>query len=526
MGEIWPSGFPENVLNSLDSFFATGCMDIQRHIPCVQLRNVAVFPFCATRFNGWTTWVDMPAPLAKVRLCYTVANDDFTNRVFYRQREYGTVLEWSQNRLCRPFGKAPATVLPPLPVGDRYADPLTDKYQTWILPIGHGNGRARAGIWATHRGRLYLAPWVQSNESIIAEWDGVKTQWLDADMVDLDVWNPQFEACLKWYVKWQYQASFGADRAAEQSAMENHLNKLAELINDCIAVERTRTEEGAPDTYASTFAQLKSEQITIAPVVTTVAVIGQYGTGDDLEAPVAAEVAAWNPAAIFTCGGNNFVDASTVAGWDTAVGQFYQSYIYPYQGTYGVGAKENRFWPALSESEIGNADVFGEYFAALKGRRYYTTLVGDIQVFVLSSGVDEPDGNSSISTQANWLQAALAFSPARWKVIVLEANPMSPAGPDAALDWPYQQWGADMVIFRGPFYERSNVGGLNFIANGSGGEASGVLGAVRLDSTAPYPAPNQGMIGTPQEPHLTAATLQMQFINAAGAVVDTVTLSK
>ena len=72
--------------------------------------------------------------------------------------------------------------------GARYAEASTDK----------ACGRARCGLWAIHRRRLNIVPWIQSNEDLVVEWDGVKHDWAAGDMLDNDnVWTPDVAAAVK-----------------------------------------------------------------------------------------------------------------------------------------------------------------------------------------------------------------------------------------------------------------------------------------------------------------------------------------
>jgi hypothetical protein len=80
------------------------------------------------------------------------------------------------------------------------------------------------------------------------------------------------------------------------------------------------------------------------PTSITFAAIGDYGSNESSELDVANLVKSWNPDFIITLGDNNYPDgeASTI---DANIGKYYHEFIYPYRGTYGLGANTNRFWP-------------------------------------------------------------------------------------------------------------------------------------------------------------------------------------
>ena len=89
------------------------------------------------------------------------------------------------------------------------------------------------------------------------------------------------------------------------------------------------------------------------------AALGDYGSGDQNEAEVAELVLSWQPDFIITLGDNNYPSGAADT-MDAAVGQFFHDYIYLYQGNYGAGAEDNRFFPTL-----GNHDLISEQWQAV-----------------------------------------------------------------------------------------------------------------------------------------------------------------
>ena len=134
------------------------------------------------------------------------------------------------------------------------------------------------------------------------------------------------------------------------------------------------------------------------------AVIGDYGTGEQLEADVAALVNSWNPDFIITTGDNNYPDGEA-ATIDQNIGQFFHEFIFPYNGGYGDGALENRFLPSLGNHDWRSDDTqpYLDYFTLPGNERYYEFVWGPVHFFVLDSNKNEPDGVDSESTQAIWL---------------------------------------------------------------------------------------------------------------------------
>lgn len=230
-----------------------------------------------------------------------------------------------------------------------------------------------------------------------------------------------------------------------------------------------------------------------------IAVIGSYGIDNSNEAAVAALVATWNPDCVIAAGDNNYPagDAGTI---DNAVGKYYSNFLYPYSGSYGAGSPEelgNRFWPVPGEADWGNVIGGGAslapylaYFEALAGARYYKKTIGACEFFFINSDKNEPDGFSSVSVQALWLQAQLTASTASWKIVVFHHSPYSSETGYAdnwMADWNFALWGADLVISgHSKTYERIVRSGLTFLNVGCSGANLSTFGAPVTGSAFRY----------------------------------------
>ena len=205
------------------------------------------------------------------------------------------------------------------------------------------------------------------------------------------------------------------------------------------------------------------------------AAIGDYGYAGPAERDVANLVKGWNPDFIITLGDNNydFGDSTTI---DRNIGQYYHDYIYRYRGSYGPSASTNRFFPSLGNHDYytRNGEPYRVYFTLPGNGRYYDFVRGDVHFFALDSDPAEPDGISPGSVQGRWLQAGLAASTARWKVVYLHHAPYSSGqhGNTVALQWPYRQWGASVVLAGHDHdYERLMRDSLLYVVNGLGGRS-------------------------------------------------------
>lgn len=254
------------------------------------------------------------------------------------------------------------------------------------------------------------------------------------------------------------------------------------------------------------------------------AVIGDYGSGDQAEADVAALVKSWNPDFIVTVGDNNYPDgeASTI---DANIGQFYHEYIYPYVGSFGAGAGSNRFFPTLGNHDwnTGNIQAYLDYFTLPNNERYYDFTEGPLHFFMLDSDPREPDGVESTSTQALWLQNQLAASTSTWNIVVLHHSPYSSGsehGSQRELQWPYADWGADVVLSGHEHeYERLLANNLPYLVNGSGGASLYDFSAPLAESQVRY-AEDHGALLV----EASADQLTFKFYSRTNLLVDTYTL--
>src|SRR5437867_1980778 len=254
------------------------------------------------------------------------------------------------------------------------------------------------------------------------------------------------------------------------------------------------------------------------------AVIGDYGSAGKPEEGVAKLVKSWNPAFIITTGDNNYPSgaASTI---DPNIGQYYHNFIFPYIGKYGAGASMNRFFPVLGNHDwyTSGAKPYLDYFVLPGNERYYDFTSGPVQFFAIDSDSHEPDGNSSSSIQAIWLESFLSASSATWKLVYLHHPPYSSGqvGSNSRLQWPYQAWGATAVLAGHDHdYERIIKNGFPYFVNGLGGESIFSFRTAVSGSQVRYSGDYGAMLVDASDMSIT-----FKFINRKGAVIDTYTIN-
>lgn len=300
-----------------------------------------------------------------------------------------------------------------------------------------------------------------------------------------------------------------------------------------------------PLLFISFFSPINGLPSAANPDPVTIAVIGDYGTGNEYESAVANLVKSWNPAFIISTGDGYRSEAGGAGDqmYDYSTGKDYCPFLggITTSGTYCPSpgpAIPNRFFPSLGNHDYTDTGVpFGlpiaytQYFhlpgtgvasANTSGNeRYYDFIQGQVQFFVINSSSEtgrEPDGTSQSSLQASWLKTQLAQSTAVWKIVIFHHPPYSSGnhGSNAWMQWPFAQWGADVVIAGHDHdYERIQRYGIPYFVNGIGG-------APIFPCGVPVPGSQLCFAGSygAQRVTVTATTLEFEFITVDGLVRD------
>jgi len=258
---------------------------------------------------------------------------------------------------------------------------------------------------------------------------------------------------------------------------------------------------------------------TPAPQEVRFAVIGDYGAGGGPEADVAGLVESWAPEFVLTVGDNNYPSGSADT-IDDHIGQFYHQFIDPYLGEYGEGADTNRFFPTLGNHDwdTPSAQPYLDYFSLPENERYYDFVWGPVHFFAIDSDSREPDGVSSSSLQAQWLQSRLGVSQSPWQIVYFHHAAYSSGlhGSTAWMQWPFAAWGADAVLAgHDHTYERIFRDGIVYFVNGLGGGAKYYFGTPIEGSQFRYNEDYGAMLveAGPER-------VLFQFIDRAGQVID------
>lgn len=267
---LFPAGEADNLVVAHDKMFVDAIMDLQRYVTCLQQDNITIVQACETLYDCGMTVCDWPRGRnLRVSVIDKIdpathyedasAPDDWCAEVIYREVDFCHVHRYRDTSIrsggllpmgiffCLGFsGFRPVPTdaglpagLPPLDLGLHYSQTSTDR----------PNGRAGRGIWAKDRGKIYIAPWLQSTESVILKWDGIKRIWSDADPVDQD---PDLSKAVEEYVRWKHSEIYDHDSEAASAAAAAYNSARRDLIRECREETRTRDCEGSNARQAST----------------------------------------------------------------------------------------------------------------------------------------------------------------------------------------------------------------------------------------------------------------------------------
>jgi len=517
--------------------------DLMKWIVCVQENHTDVHPACSTYVECGKTIFD--APIGVIDRVFTIANGNWCDRVIYQPATFTEIECWSRN-LLSTFVNPVNAGLPGLQQGYKYVEKATDS--KW--------GRSRVGRYCVHRKRLYLVPWVQSNEDVIVEWDGQKWYWNDADLLDENLWTTDYDNAIKLFVKHHHARDFepSVDRMTLKDMMQEYYDARAMLIHSCMVKIETKEHSECCYDRPPTRAEIQAEAVPADPGPMIWACVGDFGDDGPYEKLVANMIKEWNPAFIVTTGdnwygpGNSSLDPANL---DLVVGKYYGDFIFPYKGIYGSGATEQRMFACIGNHDQdppGRLALEMDYFSLPAS--HYDFVKGSVHFFVLNSGFNnsqvnvEPDGNTVTSKQAIWLQTKMALSTSPFKIVVLHHPPFSstlsainvpPLAGDGTisfpdLQWPFKQWGADLLLCGHCHdYERLvGADGFNYIVNGAGGHPGQLADepAIYHDPPSALSVVRYNTLFSAIRGEADCRTLKLELFDTDGVVQDTVIITK
>jgi hypothetical protein len=267
--DLFPTGVPYNLRNAYARLFQEALYDIQQKVDCFQHNNTQIVPFCNTKFQcGFTVFTAPKGRIWRVSVVDQVipetgkenkdADIQWCGEVVYKQVDYCQLEKFVDRVLgcaCSSFPWPPSpwpyTSKTPSPQLTRFPVPDQSAFAAYPeMPLGFlypdastdsPTGRAKVGVWALHSGRIYVAPWIQSTETVLIEWDGIKTQWSDDDLVED---NPQLKAAIKQFLQSQRSLYYDCDQGQMLQFAAAYQDTRSWLLRECN--EQNRVKDCGP----------------------------------------------------------------------------------------------------------------------------------------------------------------------------------------------------------------------------------------------------------------------------------------
>lgn len=464
--EAFPELEAENLVTPHTKSIICALIDLQKYITALQERNTSVYPQCSTYYKCGHSAIN--APSGFIHRVFTILDDDWDTQITYYPRTYHDFYRWS-----RRFVELTDYVNPvygsAVGLGYKYPTSSTDSEY----------GRSLTGIWTLQRGKLLIAPWIQSNEYAVVEWDGVKRSYLDSDVVEYD---EDVKDAIKAYLLWHHNAHYSRENSKAEYFRGLYYEKRADLIYLYSKEQRLPDQGYVPeDASHEIYRQANAEPITASSLTTSqestmshVALISDYGTASDTESAIASLIHDNDYDYIMTAGDNNQIDqVSSIEDFHNRVGKYYSRYIYPYYKATDhehSPVTRNRLFPAVGNHDITSDNKytdFSNFFNLEQGGHAYQVAVDNVLFFMLNPLDGHVDGNTTRSVQHSWLAKRLAASTYPWNIVITHYPPYTSGTTHGAYEnmrWNFHKLGADIVVSgHEHIYERQLIDGYNYI---------------------------------------------------------------
>lgn len=198
---LFPFQSPQYFRTAITYTDASGVQHTIQPAPLIHMNDnqqsgsLAIDCLAGTDITYSITAFNQPQTSGSINVAITVTagsllsdQDDWCSKVYYEQIEYAYIERyvracsncnannlwavanavaanlfgsWRDKRRYIPPTDIGFENLPPLPHGFHYPQTSTD-----------AGGRSRGGVFAIKHGRIYIAPWIESSESGVVEWDG------------------------------------------------------------------------------------------------------------------------------------------------------------------------------------------------------------------------------------------------------------------------------------------------------------------------------------------------------------------
>lgn len=228
----FPEGVAYNHLTAYYNFVLESMIEIQSEIDCFQSNNTSTFSKSSTYVHCGATVVNKPAGMFQVRRVFTYTSDDQCDRVFYKFTQMGTIEDWvKQNKLNNPIGSGDFDGVREDEAGGVYT---ASSYDTTY--------RSRHGWYALWDGKIYVAPEIQSVETLAIDFKGIKYSYADDDVIDTDLWTQKAQRAIRMNLLRCNAMEFDRDRQAAEMHSGEYYRIFADLMATCEKQKRATNE--------------------------------------------------------------------------------------------------------------------------------------------------------------------------------------------------------------------------------------------------------------------------------------------
>lgn len=199
---VFPDGEAENLIAKHNDQIADALCDLQRAVKCLSEGNQTRWRQHQTRYIGGTSAVEAPdGVVTKVMSVRSGdANDLFTyDRV--TPADFHSIVSKKPCNTDAPRDDLHPMAMTRVSLAGGAAAPM----DIAAYPAGreeqNRSCRSEGGIWTIKRSDLHVWPSINSNEMLVAFWDGVVSEWTDSTDVNSKFLNRQVKRAVELYLE-------------------------------------------------------------------------------------------------------------------------------------------------------------------------------------------------------------------------------------------------------------------------------------------------------------------------------------
>jgi hypothetical protein len=214
---IFPDREASNLVAVHDKYILDALIEIQKRIPQLRQRNFNLYPFEDTFYRCMATVID-PKPDGPLIRLYTHTAADHCDAVYYQP----TTREHIESLMLR--AQSCGTVTPP--TGPMVNGQPPQDYHAAEVATDKG-WRAATGHYANIGDQVFVWPHLESVEKVIVEWQGVKQDYSEEDLV---VFERDVQAVVELYVQAQAALREDCDTNRYNGLWASWQTEMAKLV--------------------------------------------------------------------------------------------------------------------------------------------------------------------------------------------------------------------------------------------------------------------------------------------------------